>query len=172
MKDPNADMNFCPRCGSRLRLAEVFDRVRPVCDQCGYIVFVNPKLVAGVVPLWDGQVVLIRRRIEPGFGKWSFPTGYVNFGEEVSATAVREAEEETGLKVEIQGLLNVYSEPGEPTVLVVYAGKVVGGDVRPGSEVFEVGIFEPGNWPDLAFDHDRAILDECIARCVAGQPQP
>lgn len=158
-------MNFCPRCGSPLRLAEIFDRVRPVCDTCGYIVFVNPKLVAGVVPLWNGRVVLIRRRIEPGLGKWSFPTGYVNFGEEVASTAVREAEEETGLTVEIQELLNVYSEPGNPIVLVVYMGKVTGGDMRPGSEVSEVGLFEPGKWPDLAFGHDRAILEECLARC-------
>ncbi len=133
-------------------------RPRPVCIECGFIFYQGPKLAAATVVIRDGQVLLNQRDIQPGRGLWSFPSGYVDIGETVEDAAIREAREETGLAVRIEGLVGVYSDPDRPVVLVVYLGTITGGDLIIGHETQDVRFFNFNDLPAPAFDHDAQIL--------------
>ena len=162
------EIRFCQRCGSDMAPRLYQGHVRPVCSACGAVVFLDPKVVAGVLTEIDGKVVMIRRNLEPGIGKWTFPAGFVDRGESVEEAAVRETEEESGLKVRLDGLLGVYSRTGETNILVVYAGSVVGGTLAAGSEAQEAGTFDPHDLPPLAFERDTTILAEWMRRRSGG----
>ena len=137
-------------------------RERPACPGCGFIHYDDPKLVAiAVIPV-EGKLVLGRRTMNPGIGLWAFPGGYVNRGESVGSALVREVREETNLYVEPEHLLGLYSENDNPIVLVAYVARPVGGVLGVGDEVSEVGLFEPGGLPELAFPHDEHILGEWV----------
>lgn len=138
------------------------DRPRLVCDNCGFILYANPKVVAGAVPLKDSKVFLLRRGIEPRLGTWTYPAGYMEMGETIEEAAVRETREETGLEIEIASLLNVYSRPEAGVVVIVYRARVIGGDPVAGYEAQEVKAFHPGDipWDGLSFPTTRwALLD-------------
>ena len=151
--------SFCVDCGTRLEQRTVFGQPRGVCPTCDHVHFDDPKLAVGVVVEMDGAIVLGLRAHEPNLGRWSFPSGFVDAGEALEAAAIREVEEETGLKVRIDRLLGVYSTTGERVVFVAYAGSVIGGEIAAGEECFEVAAFPPDALPELAFPHDGAILD-------------
>jgi ADP-ribose pyrophosphatase YjhB (NUDIX family) len=104
---------FCHQCGGplRKRLVESEDRPRLVCDQCGFIHYVNPKIVVGAIPERAGRVLLMRRGIEPRYGAWTFPGGFMEIDETAEEAAIREAEEEVGLSLKLGRLLGVYSRP-------------------------------------------------------------
>ena len=108
-------------------------REQAVCRLCDFVFYLNPKVVAGTIPEQDGRVLLTRRSINPGHGLWTFPGGFVDFGESVTDAAVRETLEETGLAVDLTGLHNVYSYPGSP-VIVVYRARVTGGTITSCAE--------------------------------------
>jgi ADP-ribose pyrophosphatase YjhB (NUDIX family) len=110
-------------------------------------------VAAGVVVTLSGEIVLLRRAIEPSLGKWVFPGGYVNRGEPTEDAAVREAAEEVGLDVAIGRLVGVYSYRDVPVVLVVYGGRVVGGRLHGNDETLEVRTFRPAEipWDSLGF---------------------
>jgi ADP-ribose pyrophosphatase YjhB (NUDIX family) len=131
--------------------------VFPACAACGFIYYFDPKLAAGVIPVIGDKIGLIRRSIEPGYGLWTFPAGYVNRGEKVEEAAVRETREEACLDVRLEGLVGVYSYPGRPVVIVVYAGVAIGGALGPGAEALEAEAFTPDEipWSDLAFPSVR-----------------
>jgi len=131
-----------------------------VCGGCSFIFYLNHKVVAGTIPELDGRVLLTRRSIEPARGKWTYPGGFVDWGEAVEAAAVRETLEETGLEVELDGLLGVYSYPGTPTVIVVYRARVVGGEVRTCWENDCVEWVAPDDipWEELAFPSTTEAL--------------
>jgi ADP-ribose pyrophosphatase YjhB (NUDIX family) len=151
---------FCPRCGSVLEARFHEDRDRPTCPACGFIHYLDPKVAVAVVLGDEDGVLLGKRRIDPGSGLWSFPAGYVNRGEVLEEAAAREVLEELGLEVRLTGLVGIYSERGNPVVLVVYAGELVSGEPRPdGHEVSEVRRFALNELPDgLAFPHDRRVI--------------
>lgn len=149
---------FCIRCGQPLAEREVAGQRRPVCEACGYIHFDDPKLAVGVVAERDGQILLVRRNHEPGMGRWSFPSGFVDAGEVLEEAAAREVVEETGVRVAVEGLLGAYSRRGERTVFIAYAARVIGGQLLIGPEAMDVGYFPPDALPDLAFPHDLAIV--------------
>ncbi|PKB67555.1 MAG: hypothetical protein BZY82_02920 [SAR202 cluster bacterium Io17-Chloro-G3] len=154
--------SYCYRCGSSLALKLYQGSKRPVCTRCGTVIFQDPKVVAGVIVEVDGKIVMIRRKLAPGIGKWSFPAGFVDRGERVEDAAIRETEEESGLKVKINGLIGVYSEPDDPNILVVYAGSVIGGSMVPGPEAQEVGTFDTLALPSQAFQRDASILSDWV----------
>lgn len=134
------------------------------CASCERILYSDPKLaVAAIIPLEKG-IVLVRRGIYPAYGKWSFPAGYVNRGEVVERALEREVLEETELVVEAEWLVGLYSEPDQAVVLAVYEASVHGGRLSPADEVLETGVFEPDDLPELAFDHDRRIVQDWLAR--------
>jgi ADP-ribose pyrophosphatase YjhB (NUDIX family) len=150
---------FCTECGSALERIHAFGKVRQVCPDCGHVHFDDPKVGVGMVIEMDGGIVLVRRNHEPHIGRWSFPSGFVDAGEVMEEAAAREVEEETGLKVNVERLLGVYSDAGNRTVFVAYAGRAIGGTMECGDECFEVRVFPPAQLPDLAFPHDGAILE-------------
>ncbi|MBI4200037.1 MAG: NUDIX domain-containing protein [Chloroflexi bacterium] len=153
-------VRFCPSCGAPTILRAWSGRARPVCIGCGTVVYLDPKLVAGVVVAWGGKLVMLRRDRAPSRGLWTFPAGYVDRGEAVDKAAVREVKEETGLEVRITGLVGVYSRPADAYVLIVYAGEVTGGNLVAGEEAQAVGLFDLDALPPLAFPRDARILEE------------
>ena len=109
-----APFRFCPVCGGRFerRVLRGGEPERLVCTACGFILYLDPKVAVGTIVRDDGErVLLLRRAIEPGYGKWVFPGGFVDRGEVVEQAAIREAREETGLDVTLVALLGVYSDP-------------------------------------------------------------
>jgi len=159
-------MRFCPLCATALRRAPVppDQREQSVCPACEFVFYLNPKVVAGTIPEQDGRVLLTRRSINPGRGLWTFPGGFVDFGESVTDAAVRETLEETGLAVDLTGLHNVYSYPGSP-VIVVYRARVTGGTLTACAEndLLEWRAPEQIPWDALAFDSTREALREWVA---------
>lgn len=153
------EARFCPRCGGRLASGEVFGRTRPVCEACDYVHFVDPKVAVGVVAERDGAILLTKRNHEPRMGCWSFPSGFVDAGEDVRAAAMREAFEETGIRVELRGLLGVYQEAGSRVIYIAYAALAGDGEPVPDAESMEVRFFPFGELPPLAFPHDGEILN-------------
>ncbi|MFQ5840375.1 MAG: NUDIX domain-containing protein [Candidatus Methylomirabilales bacterium] len=155
---------FCPRCGGALAdcYVDAEGRNRLVCDRCAFILYQNPKVVAGALPVVEGQVVLLRREIEPARGRWTFPAGFVEMGETVVEAAIRETREEVALEIGDLNLLNVYAYAESPVVTVVYVARVRGGAPRPCHEALEVGLFAPSQlpWQDLAFRSTREALSE------------
>jgi len=169
--DETTGFRFCPRCGGELASQLVDLRERLVCQACGFIFYINPKVAAGALVEDDGHVVLVRRGVEPGLGKWGLPSGFAEVDESIEETAIRECREETGLQIVVDDLLGVYSYENVTQgrgVLVLYAGHVVGGELRPGDDALEVGRFTPDEVPeDIAFrTHRRALHDWKKARAV------
>jgi ADP-ribose pyrophosphatase YjhB (NUDIX family) len=160
-------IRFCPLCGAGLTRAPVppDQREQAVCPACEFVFYLNPKVVAGTIPEQEGRLLLIRRSINPGRGLWTFPGGFVDFGETVTDAAVRETLEETGLAVHLTGLLNVYSYPGSP-VIVVYTARVAGGTLTPCAENDRLEWLAPAEipWEQLAFDSTREALREWTGR--------
>lgn len=128
------------------------------CFQCHRVAYEDPKLAAACIISIDGRLVLVKRAIQPKIGKWSFPSGYVNRGEQVEQAAQREVLEETALSVHTNWLVGLFSEPDSAVVLAVYDATVVDGRPRAGDETTEVGLFEFDDLPELAFEHDACIL--------------
>ena len=162
------DDAFCPKCGAQLasRLLKPGEPERLVCSACEHVIFHDPKVAAGCIVEEAGGIVLLRRAIEPGYGKWVFPGGYVDRGERVEDAAVRETLEESCLQVRITKLLGVYSYANRPIVVIVYAGDVTGGVLRAADESLEARVFPPLEipWDKLAFSSTFDALAEYVAR--------
>lgn len=169
-------LRFCPLCGSGLASRNVppDGREHPVCSACGFVFYLPPKVVAGTLPVSGGRILLTRRAIDPGRGLWTFPGGYVDWGEDVREGARRETLEEVGLSVRLEALLGLYSYPGSPVVVVVFLAAVPDG-VEPlacPSEVLETAYFAPEEipWEGLAFPSTRDALRDWVTMVGAGVP--
>jgi 8-oxo-dGTP diphosphatase len=168
---------FCPRCGHALeeRQLKPGDPVRLVCSGCGFVFYLDPKIAVGTIIRTDDQrLVLVRRAIEPGYGKWVFPGGYVDRGEALTAAATREAREECGLDIRLDGLVNVYSYAGRIPVVIVYAATAVGGRLEFDEESIEVAAVAPDAipWDELAFASTREALHDYLAGVLHPIPRP
>jgi len=139
---------------------------RLVCGQCRFVFYLDPKIAACTISVLEGGIVLLRRSIEPGLGKWVFPGGFVDRGEPVPAAAIRETREETHLDVSLIGILDVYSFPTYEVAVVVYAAEVRGGELAAGDEALEARTFPPEElpWGDLAFESTRSALQDYVRR--------
>src|ERR687887_459633 len=154
--DESHAYQFCPRCAGALerRRLKPTEPERLVCTTCGFVFYIDPKIAVGtIIEAPSGGLVLVRRAIEPGYGKWVFPGGYVDRGEALTAAAVREAREECGLDVRLDGLVNIYSYAGRTPIIVVYAATVIGGELCSDEECLETAVFDDSRipWDDLAF---------------------
>jgi 8-oxo-dGTP diphosphatase len=166
------DYRFCPRCGGGLekRVVKSNEPTRLVCQACAFIFYQDPKVVAGTVFMLNGGIVLLKRGVEPALGKWVFPGGYVDRGESVRDAAVRETKEESQLDVKLGPLLNVYSYPRSPNVIVVYTAEVIGGELTAADESIEARIFSSNElpWRELAFDSTKDALNDYIKLYLKG----
>ena len=165
MQPPGHDWAWCPRCRGRVVPVARGGRPRPTCAACGFIFFANPGLgAAAVVRDAAGRVLLVQRRPgQHGAGAWSFPCGFVEWGEDVRAAAVREAREEAGIEVTVGEVLHVASnfhEPEKPTVGIWFAARLVDRHATPvaGDDAVAVGWFDPAAPPPLAFPTDATLL--------------
>ena len=122
---------------------------RDVCNHCGLINYVNPKIVAGVVALWDGKILMCKRAIEPRKGYWTLPAGFMEEKETVAQGAAREAREEACADVETDALIGVYNVERISQVQMFYRGRLRTPDIAPGPESEEVGLFA---WDDIPWD--------------------
>ena len=161
-------VRFCPLCGGPLARSPIppEDKQELVCTACAFVFYLNHRVVAGTIPVEDGRVLLTRRAIHPAYGKWTFPGGFVDWGEPVAAAAVRETLEETGLRVALDGLVGVYSYPGTALVIVVYQASVTGGTLTGCHENDRVEWVPPADipWEELAFPSTQAALRDFLGR--------
>jgi ADP-ribose pyrophosphatase YjhB (NUDIX family) len=153
---PHPEFRFCPVCAHPLaaRLLKPSEPERLVCTSCGFVLYLDPKVAVGtIIRAADGRIVLVRRAIDPGYGRWVFPGGYVDRGEEILGAALREAREECGLEVRLDGLVNIYSYAGATPIIIVYAATMVAGDLAVDDEGLEAHLFDRSEipWDDLAF---------------------
>lgn len=165
------DIRYCPYCRTELERRFIAGRERPFCAVCDRPFFSDPKLAVAVIVYQEGQIVLQRRAIEPGIGLWSFPSGFVERGETVEAAAIREVREETGLDVQIEQLVGLYSRHGHPVVLAVYQARVIRGELRTSEESSAVSWFALDALPPLAFPHDSLILRDWQEKLSRSQPR-
>jgi ADP-ribose pyrophosphatase YjhB (NUDIX family) len=162
-----ATVRHCSRCGAELVFGSVpgESRDRLHCESCGFIAYVNPRLVVTTLPVTDrGTVVLLRRGIEPGYGAWAQPGGFLEIDEDVHEGAVRETLEETGLVVEPTQLLGLYSGVQAAIVVACFTARIVGGAPTVTPEALEVAEFSPDGipWAGIAFDTTRAALIDWV----------
>lgn len=163
------DLNFCSRCGSTLRFGTIDgeDRERLACEACGHIAYVNPRLVVTALPVTDaGEVVLLRRGIEPGRGQWAQPGGFLEVDETVNQAAVRETWEETRLLVEPGEIVGLYTRLEAAVVTIVFEARIVGGKATPTPEAMEIATFAPDAipWSGLAFRTTTWALRDWLDR--------
>jgi ADP-ribose pyrophosphatase YjhB (NUDIX family) len=173
-RDYPAKVKFCPLCGGAMtpRLVVPENARRKVCTRCGFVHFPGPKLVAGCLVVDAGRVLLLRRGIEPAAGKWTFPGGYVDFGENSADAAVRETREEVGIRVTLGPLLGVFTDTSSPALtIVVYFAEPGSGAPSVSDEAAEVRYFAPDEipWHELAFPTTTDALTAWVASTRAAR---
>jgi len=163
----NTEVNYCPRCGTRVDHQERFGKVRPVCPQCGWIHFIDPKVAAAVLVEQDGRVLRWRRVNELFRVLWSLPAGFINGGEDPAEAAARECLEETGLSVRVTRVLDIISgreHPRGADFIIIYQASVLGGELKPDDDVDAVEWFARENLPQLAFRATQIALSRDFHR--------
>jgi ADP-ribose pyrophosphatase YjhB (NUDIX family) len=161
--------HYCVNCGTPLRPVVLEGRSVERCDACGFVLWHDPKVVTCVVVEdGEGRVVAGRRSIEPAYGGWCLPGGYVNDDEHPAESAVRECREEIGADVEIVGLLGVYhirKRDAPSMVGIAYAGRLRPGQIPvAGAEMLEVASFPPDQVPELVFTSHRDAMRDWARR--------
>jgi ADP-ribose pyrophosphatase YjhB (NUDIX family) len=164
-----SSLNFCSRCGSSLQFGAIpgEDRHRLSCESCGHIVYVNPRLVVTTFPITDaGEIILIRRGIEPGLGAWAQPGGFLEVDETVHQAAIRETWEETGLLVGPGEIIGLYTRLEAAVVTIAFEARVVGGTAAPTREATEIQAYAPEAipWRDIAFRTTTWALRDWLGR--------
>jgi ADP-ribose pyrophosphatase YjhB (NUDIX family) len=164
-----AHLNHCTRCGGRLRSGPVSgeERDRLICESCGHVSYVNPRLVVTTLPITDaGEILLLRRGIEPGRGSWAQPGGFLEVDETVAEAAIRETWEETRLIVEPGELIGLYTRLEAAVVVVAYEARITGGAPELTPEALEIRAFAPAAipWSGIAFSTTRWALRDWLDR--------
>jgi 8-oxo-dGTP diphosphatase len=157
----DSKIKFCPRCAAAVIHQEKFGLMRPVCPQCGWIHFVDPKVAAAVLVEQDGRVLLVRRANEPYRGLWTLPAGFVNGGEDPARAAARECLEETGLIVEVKRVLDVIAgleHDRGADFLIVYEAEIISGMLAPADDADAAEWFAYDQLPQLAFKATQKVL--------------
>ncbi|NNM83445.1 MAG: NUDIX hydrolase [Burkholderiales bacterium] len=155
-------MNYCSQCGSRVewRIPQGDTLPRHVCPSCGTIHYQNPKIVVGCIPEFEGRVLLCRRGIEPGYGKWTLPAGFMENSESADAGAARETLEEALARVEVGPLYAFYNLPSLSQVYLLFRGRLVEERYGAGDETLEAALFAEKEipWDEIAFTVVRETL--------------
>lgn len=141
------------------------DHLREVCDGCGYIHYFNPKIVVGALPVWEDRVLLCKRAIEPRYGRWTLPAGFMEERETLAEGAMRETLEEANARIEIIELYTVISLPDISQIYMLFRARLLDLDFAAGSESLEVALFKESEipWDELAFLTIRTTLEHYFA---------
>jgi len=162
------EFRFCPVCAGELRSLVIKngEPERLVCSSCKFVFYQDPKLAACSIVEVKGKIVLLQRAIDPQKGMWVVPGGFVDRGEEVHAAALRETEEECGIKTRLKELLGVYSYPGKVVVVMVYVAEYLSGNLAARDESMDLKLVSPDQipWDDLAFQSTVDALKEYVKR--------
>jgi len=148
-------MNFCSACGEKvsLQIPQGDNRHRYVCDACETIHYENPKIVTGCIPEWDGKILRRKRAIEPRYGLWTLPAGFMENSETNMQGAARETAEEANASIDNMTLFCVFSIAHINQVYTMYRGELVGGEASPGEESLETALMNEAQipWQEIAF---------------------
>ncbi len=164
---PNDQLNFCSKCGVSLnfRMPPGDDRPRYICDNCQTIHYQNPKMVVGAIPVWENKVLLCRRAIEPQYGKWTLPAGYLENGETVAEGAIRETREEAGAAIDIVQPFTLFSLTFVSHIYLMFYAHLIDPNFSPGEESLSVRLFTEAEvpWEEIAF----AVIEETLKHFYA-----
>lgn len=163
-------MNFCSNCGQQLTYLTPpgDDRSRYYCEACGTVHYQNPTMVVGCIPEWDGKILLCRRAIEPRYGTWTLPAGYLENGETVAEGAVRETYEEARAKVEKLAPYALYNICYVNQIYLMFRARLQDTRFKPGSESLDVRLFAEDEipWNEIAF----RVLQETLLQYFKDRP--
>lgn len=159
-------MKFCSACGAEVafRIPPGDNRERHVCDACDTVHYQNPTIVAGCIAHWQDRILLCRRAIEPRYGLWTLPAGFMERGESTLQAAAREAEEEACATIDGLTLYGIYNMIHISQVYVIFRGELRGGQAGAGEESLEVALYGENEipWDDLAFPVVRETLERYL----------
>ena len=165
-------MNYCSDCGNPViqEIPEGDEKLRFVCPQCHTIHYENPKIIGGTVPEHQGKILLCRRAIEPALGKWTLPAGFMENGETVTESAIRETEEEAGARLVNISPYMVVNLPTINQVYFMFRGQLADPNFKAGLESLEVKLFTPDEipWSELAFTSMHKVLKQYCADLEQG----
>jgi len=156
-------LKHCKSCGSAVtyRLPDDGDtRERAICTACHTVHYENPLNVVGTLPIWEDKILLCKRNIEPRYGKWTLPAGFMELGETVAQGAARETDEEAGAQIELLGLYTLMNVVRVGQVHFFYRAKLLSTTFDPGHETIEARLFSEDEvpWDDIAFRTVRETL--------------
>ncbi len=168
-------IRYCSLCGSSritFKIPEGETVKRFVCENCGKIHYINPRLIVGCLPVYEEKILMCKRAINPCLGKWNLPAGFMENQETAEQGAIRETREEANAKVEIIRLHCVYSIPHVDQVYLLYLARLRDPDVSPGIESSEVQLFsqEEIPWEDIGFTSSVFALKKYFENL--NNPQP
>ena len=156
-------MNFCSHCGSTvvIRTPEGDHLPRHICATCGIVHYQNPKMVVGCIPEWEDKILLCRRAIEPRYGLWTLPAGFMENGETTLEGAARETWEEAGARIEMGSLYTLFNLPHINQVYLMFRARLLDLDYQSGIESLETRLFTEAEipWDEIAFRTVRATLE-------------
>ena len=166
-------IEHCQVCGTPVehKVPDGDNRDRAICPSCGHVHYVNPLNVVGTLPVWQDQVLLCRRNIEPRKGFWTLPAGFMELGETTEEGAARETDEEAGAHIEMQGLYCVLNVVTAGQVHLFYRARLLSTDFAPGPETIEARLFTEAEipWDELAFRTVRMTLQRYFDERKSGQ---
>lgn len=159
-------MNYCHDCGAKIKVMVPPDDDKPrhVCSVCGIVHYENPKMVVGTIPHWEDKILLCKRAIEPGYGRWTLPAGYLELGESLAAGARRETEEEAGARLGELSLYSVMNLTHIGQIYFIFRAPLLDLDFKAGVESLAVELIRPQEiiWPDLAFSAVKMTLEHYL----------
>ncbi|MGH6610187.1 MAG: NUDIX hydrolase [Burkholderiaceae bacterium] len=166
-------MMFCSVCGhtTTSRIPPEDNRPRDCCDNCGAIHYINPRPVVGTIPLWNDQVLLCKRAIEPRFGKWTLPAGFMEVGETTGDGAIRETLEEAGARIRLGPLYSMIDVPHVQQVHIFFQARLLDTDFKIGAESLEARLFHEHEvpWDEIAFRTVSTTLQLYFADRARGE---
>jgi ADP-ribose pyrophosphatase YjhB (NUDIX family) len=168
-----APISHCRACGTAVqyRVPDGDNRERAVCPACATIHYENPNNVVGTVPVWGDQVLLCRRAIEPRYGLWTLPAGFLELGETTAEGALRETDEEAGAKIQLGALFTVLNVVRVGQLHLFYLARMLDTSLNPGSETIEARLFHEADipWDQIAFRTVRTTLQHYFDDRRAGR---
>ena len=154
-------VRFCVHCGGAMVTRDVHGVARRYCAHCAHVHYVDPKVAVGVAVFRNGQLLLVRRVMEPGRGRWAVPGGFLDVGEDPRVAAVREVAEEASVEVRVNRLVEVFANPPDEggSVFVLYAAQWLSGEPHPGDDADDARFFGPDELPPLAFQSTVSVVE-------------